>query len=239
MRTTFPTKTTHDPLQLEFASTRDPVRARETETHRYAACTNHASRGEIKRTEDAVERGVETAKPAVASAHPSASQQSMVSDSFSATAGARARRRNSRHTPLATSAAPASSGDATMDRLQYLKETSEALREADDRRREEKERRIDEAAVAPASAATRALERFVSTLRSEGLDYDGERWQCPSCRSQGRKPGFVLALSVSGARVEMACGRGCRANTIRALLGAPPYFPTLARARTIGKFPHG
>ena len=126
-----------------------------------------------------------------------------------------------------------------MDRRQYLKETSEALRRADDERNEQSQDQFEEEAAARGSAAARALERFASTLRADGLETDGERWQCPSCRSQGREPAFVLTLRRSGNRVEMICGRGCRSNTIRALLGAPPYFPTLARARTIVKFPHG
>ena len=132
-----------------------------------------------------------------------------------------------------------SGGRTTMDRLQYLKETSEALRKADDQRGQQRQHPVEQGSSTRGDAAARALGRFTSTLRAEGLESDGELWQCPSCRSQGRKPDYVLTLRLSGARVELICSRGCRSNTIRALLGAPPYFPTLARDRAIVKFPHG
>ena len=123
-----------------------------------------------------------------------------------------------------------------MDRQRYLKETSEALRETEERRRDEREARQEQAGANGRGVGDRALERLIGVLGTSGLKCDGERWQCPSCRSQDRAPEFVLEIRVVGRHVELKCSLDCRPNTIRALLGAPPYFPTLG-PRSAARFP--
>jgi len=123
-----------------------------------------------------------------------------------------------------------------MDRRQYLRETSAALRKAEDRREEQQQTQLE--VVGDEERGGKALDRFAEAMRREGLEYDGERWQCPSCRSQGHGPEVSLELRLDGKQVEFHCERDCRPNTIRALLGVPPYFPTLGHARTVGRFPY-
>ena len=124
-----------------------------------------------------------------------------------------------------------------MDRQQYLKETSEALRKAEGHNNERKEKRpalVDADADGPGA---KALKRFADKLREEGLDHDGERWQCPSCRSQSREPEFVLEMRLAGRQLKISCLRDCRPNTIRALLGAPPYFGAPNGGIATGRYP--
>ena len=121
-----------------------------------------------------------------------------------------------------------------MNRKRYLKETSEALRKNEDER---EEARLELLSASLDAAGAKALDRFTKALRAADFEHNGELWHCPSCRSQDREPEFVLELKVAGKHVEMFCSRGCRPNTIRSLLGAPPYFPTLGRARSVGTFP--
>ena len=124
-----------------------------------------------------------------------------------------------------------------MDRREYLRETSEALRRADDRNRERGEASPGRPGGGCDEPGANKLDRFSSALQAAGLEHDGERWQCPSCRSQHREPDFVLEMRLVGKHVEMTCTRDCRPNTIRALLGAPPYFRTGGHAKPVGRFP--
>ena len=107
-----------------------------------------------------------------------------------------------------------------MDRSRYLREASEALREAEDRRREHARQRTEPACAN--SPLTRALARFAEALRTAGLRRDGDQWECPSCRSQGRPPELCLEVRVVGQHVEFRCTQECRPNTIHAPLGSPP-----------------
>ena len=121
-----------------------------------------------------------------------------------------------------------------MDRERYLRETSDALREAENRRPRSRSR-VER--VPAGSPVMRALMRFAAALGSAGFGSDGSHWQCPSCRSQGRPSEFCLEVSAVGQHVEFRCAQGCRPNTIRALLGAPAHFPSLGRGRTVGRHP--
>jgi hypothetical protein len=123
-----------------------------------------------------------------------------------------------------------------MDRSRYLRETSEALREAEDRRRERARQRDERPRIE--SPLARALARFAEALQTAGLRCDSDQWECPSCRSQGRPPEFCLEVRVVGQHVEFRCTQKCRPNTIRALLGSPPFYPKAGRARTLDQFPY-
>lgn len=124
-----------------------------------------------------------------------------------------------------------------MDRQRYLRETSEALRETEESKTEERRTRLAQVNASQREVGDRTLQRLVAVLEATGLKSKGDRWQCPSCRSQKRQVEFVLEMRVVGRHVELRCSKDCRPNTIRALLGAPPYFPNPGRRRTFGIFP--
>ena len=124
-----------------------------------------------------------------------------------------------------------------MDRLRYLRETSEALRETEESKLDERRTKLARVDACQREVGDRTLDRLVAVLEATGLKSNGDRWQCPSCRSQNRELEFVLEMRVLGRHVDLRCAKACRPNTIRALLGAPPYFPNPGRRRTFGQFP--
>lgn len=82
--------------------------------------------------------------------------------------------------------------------------------------------------------------RTEAALRKQGYANYGGDWQCPACRCRieedagTQRSDLSLRLEGEGEVVRLRCSRGCRPNTIRAILGMAPYLDDSRSTPTSG-----